>query len=103
MPHLIVEYSANLEHEVDIPHLVSAIHAAALDTGVFPIGGIRTRAVRREIYQVADGHPDNGFIHLQARIGKGRTPDVREKAQKAQRLTQMLVGLIWRLTLKKTL
>ena len=71
MPHLIVEYSANLERDVDIPRLVGAIHAAALETGVFPVGGIRTRAARREIHQVADGHPDNGFIHVQARIGRG--------------------------------
>jgi 5-carboxymethyl-2-hydroxymuconate isomerase len=80
MPHLIVEYSANLERDVDITHLVAAVHAAALKTGVFPIGGIRTRAERRDVYQVADGHPDNAFIHVQARIGVGRTPDVRQKA-----------------------
>lgn len=80
MPHLIVEYSANLEPDVDIQRLVAAVHAAALETGVFPIGGIRTRAERRDIYRVADSHPDNAFIHVQARIGTGRTPEVRQKA-----------------------
>jgi len=80
MPHLIVEYSANLERQVDIARLVVAVHTAALETGVFPIGGIRTRAVRREVYAIADSHPDNGFIHVQARIGKGRAPDVRQRA-----------------------
>ena len=80
MPHLIVEYSANLERDLDIPRLVAAIHAAALETGVFPVGGIRTRAERREVYAVADSHPDNAFIHVQARIGSGRTPEVRQQA-----------------------
>lgn len=80
MPHLIVEYSANLERDVDIPRLVAVIHAAALETGVFPVGGIRTRAERRDIYAIADSHPDNGFIHVQARIGAGRTPEVRQRA-----------------------
>jgi 5-carboxymethyl-2-hydroxymuconate isomerase len=80
MPHLIVEYSANLEAALDIAALVKAIHTAALETGVFPIGGTRTRAERREVYTIADGHPDNGFIHIQARIGTGRTPEVRQKA-----------------------
>jgi 5-carboxymethyl-2-hydroxymuconate isomerase len=80
MPHIIVEYSANLDRVLDIPRLVAAVHAAALETGVFPIGGIRTRAERREVYVVADSHPDNAFIHVQARIGKGRTPEVRQKA-----------------------
>lgn len=80
MPQLLVEYSANLDRVLDIPRLVAAVHAAALETGVFPVGGIRTRAERRDIYAIADGHPDNGFVHVQARIGTGRTPEVRQKA-----------------------
>jgi 5-carboxymethyl-2-hydroxymuconate isomerase len=80
MPHLIVEYSANLEARVDITRLLAAIHAAALDTGIFPIGGLRTRAARRDVYRVADGHVDNAFVHVQARIGAGRTPEARQAA-----------------------
>jgi 5-carboxymethyl-2-hydroxymuconate isomerase len=80
MPHLIVEYSANLEPALDIRGLVEALHEAALETGVFPIGGIRTRAAKRDIYRIADGHDDNAFIHVQARIGAGRTAEVRQKA-----------------------
>ena len=80
MPHLIVEYSANLEADLGMAEVVDALHASALETGVFPIGGIRVRASRREIYRIADGHPDNAFIHVQARIGAGRPPDVRAKA-----------------------
>ena len=80
MPHLIVEYSANLEPGLDIPGLVTALHEAALETGVFPIGGIRTRAERRDVYRIADGHADNTFIHVQARIGTGRTAEVRQQA-----------------------
>jgi len=80
MPHLIVEYSANLEPDVDVSRLVQVVHAAALATGVFPIGGLRTRAERRDVYAIADGHPDNAFVHVQARIGTGRQPEVRQKA-----------------------
>ncbi len=80
MPHLIVEYSANLEADFEPAALANAIHAAALETGVFPIGGCRTRLSRRDVYVVGDGHPDNRFIHVQARIGTGRTAEVRQKA-----------------------
>src|SRR5262245_22615568 len=80
MPHRIVEYSANLEQALDIARLVAALHEAALETGVFPIGSIRTRAARRDIYRIADGHADNGFVHVQARIGTGRTAEVRQQA-----------------------
>ena len=73
MPHLTVEYSANLEPDVDAARLVATVHDAALATGIFPEGGIRTRAARREVYAIADGHPDNAFVHLAIRIGAGRS------------------------------
>ena len=37
MPHLIIEYSANLEPEIQIRQLVDTLHAAAIATGVFPV------------------------------------------------------------------
>ncbi len=80
MPHLIVEYSANLEKHLDIKEVLRTVHEAAIDTGMFPITGIRTRAERRDAYIIADAHPDNGFVHVQARIGTGRTPEARQKA-----------------------
>ena len=80
MPHLIVEYSANLEADIAPRALADAIHAAALETGVFPIGGCRTRLARRDVYVIGDGHVENRFIHVQARIGVGRPPEVRQKA-----------------------
>jgi 5-carboxymethyl-2-hydroxymuconate isomerase len=80
MPHLIIEYSANLDRSIDIAALIEGIHQAALETGVFPIGGVRTRAARREAYRIGDGHADNGFIHIQARIGAGRPAEVRHQA-----------------------
>ena len=80
MPHLIIEYSANLEADLVPTALAQAIHTAALETGVFPIVGCRTRLARRDVYVIGDGHPDNRFIHVQARIGAGRSADVREQA-----------------------
>jgi 5-carboxymethyl-2-hydroxymuconate isomerase len=80
MPHLIIEYSANLDTDLAMPALAVALHAAALETGVFPIGGCRTRLARRDTYVIGDGHPDNRFIHVQARIGSGRPPEVRQRA-----------------------
>lgn len=80
MPHIIVDYSANLDARLDVPVLLGALHNAALETGVFPIGGLRTRAARRDACIVADRHPDNAYVHVQVRIGTGRTPDVRQRA-----------------------
>lgn len=88
MPHIIVEYSANLEPQLDIRRLVKKIHEAGLGTGVMPIGGLRTRAERREIFCVADGDPDNAFIAILVRLGKGRSPEVRKRV--AQELMSVL-------------
>lgn len=79
MPHLTVEYSANLEPGADIPGLLAAVHRAALETGVFEIGGIRVRAERRDLYIVADGAPENRFVAVHVRIGAGRDEATRAR------------------------
>ena len=80
MPHILIEHSLNLSDRVDLDDLIRSVHQAALDTGVFPEGGIRTRRVPRESYLIADGHADNAFIHLVLRIGFGRDVETRQRA-----------------------
>lgn len=72
MPHIIAEYSANLEDRLDVQALVDDLHQAAADSGVAELVAIRTRAERREFFRVADGNPANGFVHITARLRVGR-------------------------------
>ena len=78
MPHIIAEYSANLEDRLDVTALVADLHQAAIDSAVAELAGIRTRAVRREHFRVADGSPANGFVHITARLRRGRTAEARK-------------------------
>ena len=78
MAHFILEYSGNLAGKLDVPSLFRALHATAVETGVFPVGGIRFRAVRCDDYLIADGNPDNAFVHLSMKMGHGRTLEVRK-------------------------
>lgn len=80
MPHFIMEYSANLDNDLDIPELFRQLNETAIATGVFPIGGIRTRAIRCEHYRIAEGDPENTFVHLTAKVGAGRAPEVLKAA-----------------------
>ncbi|GAL31272.1 5-carboxymethyl-2-hydroxymuconate delta-isomerase [Vibrio variabilis] len=80
MPHFIMEFSPNIESDIDIPELMKVIHREAIETGVFPKGGIRTRAVKSDYYLVADEDPNNRFIHLTAKVGVGRDLEVRRQA-----------------------
>ncbi len=80
MAHIVIEHSSNLRGRLDLPRLIEAVHQAALATGIFPIGGMRTRAYESESYRIADGHPDNAFVHLSIRVGHGRDPATRRAA-----------------------
>ena len=80
MPHAIIEYSANMESKIDLDELIATVHQAALETGVFPEGGLRTRAARRDNYKIADGHADNGFVHFILKIGPGRDEETKKNA-----------------------
>ena len=79
MPHIIVEYSANIRGRLAPEDLLGRVHEAALRTGVFPIGGTRTRAAERSCYRIADGHPDNAFVHVVMRIAQGRDLETRRR------------------------
>ncbi len=80
MPHLNIEYSANVGEVLDIQGLVDRIHETALATGIFPLGGVRTRAEARTHYRIADGNPAAGYIHMVVRIGSGRDVETRREA-----------------------
>lgn len=80
MPHLNIEYSANLEGQLNVQALVDRIHEVALGTGIFPLGGVRTRAEARRHYRIANGNPEAGYIHMMVRIGSGRDVETRRKA-----------------------
>ncbi|CAL76413.1 putative 5-carboxymethyl-2-hydroxymuconate isomerase, HpcD-like [Bradyrhizobium sp. ORS 278] len=80
MPHFSIEYSANLDARVDMAGICEIVRKAASETGIFPIGGIRVRAIRCEHYAVADGKPDYGFLAMLLRLGEGRDLAARQKA-----------------------
>lgn len=80
MPHQTIEYSANLDQLLDIDELVRVLHETAAGIDALPIGGLRTRAVARQHYRIADGHPDNAFINVFLRIAPGRSFEVRKAA-----------------------
>jgi len=80
MPHIVVEYSAGLRKRLDIDAFIAALHKAALQTGVFPVGGLRTRAYEPTHCLIADGHTDNAFVHISLKVGHGRDLETRKRA-----------------------
>ena len=80
MPHFTIEYSANLDSRLDIGKVVEVVRQAAVETGIFPLGGIRVRAIRCEYYAIADGSPHHGFLDMVLRLGEGRELATRKRA-----------------------
>lgn len=80
MPHLHIDYSANLDGLIDIAALCEAVRAAAAEVEAFPTAGIRVRALRAEHYAIADGNPAHGYVDLQIRVREGRPQEVKKAA-----------------------
>lgn len=83
MPHLCMEYSANLADRVDLTGLCSRLNATLLNTGFFEPGAIRVRTLRCDHYAVADELPENAFLDASLRIGEGRSEDDRTQIGEA--------------------
>ena len=77
MAHITIEHSANLADHHDIQALVGAVHEAAAAHGLAPRDGLRTRAVARTHYRIADGDPGHAFVAIAVRVGPGRDDDAR--------------------------
>jgi 5-carboxymethyl-2-hydroxymuconate isomerase len=83
MPHLVIEYSANLASHADIDGLCARLHETMLATGVFELGAIRVRAHAAKHYAVADRMEANAFADITLRIGTGRSPEDKKRTGEA--------------------
>lgn len=80
MPHFHIEYSGNLDGDVDMAAFCEVIRATAAQIETFPLAGIRVRATRVDHYAIADGAPHHGFIDISVRLREGRPQAVKEAA-----------------------
>ena len=80
MAHFILEYSANLsQDEMRVERLFELLHECAINSGIFPAAGIRSRAIAYDQFRVADGDPELCFVNLSVRVGAGRSVEVRKQ------------------------
>ncbi|TQS74879.1 5-carboxymethyl-2-hydroxymuconate isomerase [Ornithinibacillus gellani] len=80
MPHIIVEYTKNIQEQANIPPLLHKINAQLIAEGdIFPTGGIRSRAVMLQDYVIADStEAADAFVHVTLKMGSGRSVEVKE-------------------------
>lgn len=86
MPHLAIQYTANLDAACDMDALCQTLLARLLSlqkedgAALFPLTGTRVMAFPAPHFAVADGHPDRAFIYMNLRITRGRTDALKKLA-----------------------
>ena len=86
MPHLTLEYTDNLTF--DVQSLLARLHDELAATGAVNLKGIKSRAIRRTEYRIADGNPAYAFVHVNLLIREGRPIEIQQDA--AQRTMAVL-------------
>ena len=83
MPHLVLEYSANVPDGTDPRRVLLDLHEALMASALFERKDIKSRAVRHDVFAVADGAEDRAFVALSIAILDGRPDDVKAALSEA--------------------
>jgi len=78
VPHLILEYTDNLD--VDVQPLLARLHEEVVATGAINLKGVKSRTVRHSDYRIADGNGNYAFVHVSLLIREGRPVEVQKEA-----------------------
>jgi 5-carboxymethyl-2-hydroxymuconate isomerase len=91
MPHLTLEYTGNLDFEIQT--LLARLHSELVATGAVNLKGLKSRALRHDDYRIADGNPDYAFVHVNLLIREGRPLNVqKDLAQRVMAVLQETCG-----------
>ena len=80
MPHIHIDYSANLESRIDMQHFCEHLRQVAVTIDAFPLAGVRVRAQAAHHVAMADGSPEHAYIDIGIRLRGGRPPEVKQAA-----------------------
>jgi 5-carboxymethyl-2-hydroxymuconate isomerase len=77
MPHLTLEYTDNLDFEVQ--PLLARLHEEVVATGAINLRGVKSRAIRHTHYRIADGDTNYAFVHVSLLIREGRPIEIQKE------------------------
>ncbi|MBI1877841.1 MAG: 5-carboxymethyl-2-hydroxymuconate isomerase [Chloroflexi bacterium] len=80
MPHLTLEYSDNIE--INVQPLLARLHDELVATGAVNMKGLKSRAIRHTDYRIANGDAGYAFVHLNVLIRAGRPLEVQQEVAK---------------------
>lgn len=81
MPHIVIEYSENLNHQVKSSELTKKAHKTVTDSGLFDPQAVKARSIAYNDVTL----PDNAqnFLHITTSILSGRTEEEKKSLSTA--------------------
>ena len=79
MPHIVLEYSANLYVLPSFSKLFSEIHQVLNRVGGVKLENCKSRARAADHFYIADGNPKHSFVHLVIEFVEGRSDDIKRE------------------------
>lgn len=76
MPHIVIEYSANLDESIAASKITQKAHKAVVDSGLFSPDAVKARSVKFSDFVL----PENAknFVHITVSILTGRDAQQRK-------------------------
>lgn len=88
MPNLIMEYTNSVDERASIPLLLEELHQGLIDSLLFEVPAIKSRAIRLNDWLVGEKQDREDFIHVTVELMEGRTDE--QKSQLAEKLIHIM-------------
>jgi 5-carboxymethyl-2-hydroxymuconate isomerase len=77
MPHLNLEYSANIDQAVDFSGLFRELHQVLNEAGGVSLNNCKSRARTLETFYIGDGSETHALVHLEIALLAGRSMEIK--------------------------
>ncbi|WP_428773298.1 5-carboxymethyl-2-hydroxymuconate Delta-isomerase [Vibrio sp.] len=88
MPNLVMEYSSSVDERLNVQGLLEDLHHVVLQSGLFDIASVKSRALRCHQWLIGDQGDSVDFIHISFELLAGRTDE--QKRQLSRQLLEVL-------------
>lgn len=79
MPHVVIEYSSNIEQDIDGGLLLSELSSLISAAGEIALEHFKSRLLRRDEYHVGEGGSLDAFVHAEVGVFSGKPPEVMRR------------------------
>ncbi len=80
MPHLILEYSGNIEPSDTTDKILADLNRALANTAGIDIGSCKSRIYKAENFSIGHGCDGGAFVHLEVKVLAGKSANLIKNA-----------------------